>query len=197
MPALSDPFMVPDSRCAFHREAANETNDLRPGYGANHPRRASETRETPHVGDGHDRDVGIANAACATGWSARTRFESQALHHEHRLQGTCLETHPPCESQINRGPVVSVARDLRATTDGTSSEDTAPLKAHLESVIQEDLMPALSAGNLAPDITLQDTKGGHFSLKEALKNGPVLLTLSSRFSCPTCQVHPALSGTSL
>ncbi len=47
-------------------------------------------------------------------------------------------------------------------------------------------MPALSAGNLAPDITLQDTKGGQFSLKEVLEHGPVLLAFF-KISCPTCQ----------
>jgi peroxiredoxin len=47
-------------------------------------------------------------------------------------------------------------------------------------------MPALSAGNLAPEIALQDTKGGQFSLKEALKHGPVLLAFF-KVSCPTCQ----------
>ena len=47
-------------------------------------------------------------------------------------------------------------------------------------------MPALSAGSVAPNIVLQDTKGGQFSLTEELRRGPVLIAFF-KISCPTCQ----------
>lgn len=47
-------------------------------------------------------------------------------------------------------------------------------------------MPALNAGVPAPEIKLPDTKGGQFSLEDALQNGPVLLVFF-KISCPTCQ----------
>jgi peroxiredoxin len=47
-------------------------------------------------------------------------------------------------------------------------------------------MPALDAAVPAPEFKLTDTKGGKFSLEEALNRGPVLLAFF-KISCPTCQ----------
>jgi peroxiredoxin len=47
-------------------------------------------------------------------------------------------------------------------------------------------MPALSVGKAAPDFTLKTLDGKHFSLKEALTRGPVVLVFF-KVSCPTCQ----------
>jgi peroxiredoxin len=48
-------------------------------------------------------------------------------------------------------------------------------------------MPALEAGVHAPDIELQDTEGGRFSLQEARKRGPVVAAFF-KVSCPVCQL---------
>ena len=48
-------------------------------------------------------------------------------------------------------------------------------------------MPALEAGVRAPDIELQDLDGRRFSLKEALKKGPVVAAFF-KVSCPVCQL---------
>jgi peroxiredoxin len=47
-------------------------------------------------------------------------------------------------------------------------------------------MPALTAGKIAPDFTLQTMDGASFSLHEALKCGPVVLAFL-KVSCPVCQ----------
>ena len=47
-------------------------------------------------------------------------------------------------------------------------------------------MPALSAGNKAPDFQLKTMEGKPFSLSDALARGPVLLAFF-KISCPTCQ----------
>jgi peroxiredoxin len=47
-------------------------------------------------------------------------------------------------------------------------------------------MPALDAGVLAPEFTLPTVDGKQFSLKDALKKGPVLLAFF-KVSCPVCQ----------
>jgi peroxiredoxin len=45
----------------------------------------------------------------------------------------------------------------------------------------------LAAGAHAPDIQLPDLNGNHFTLADALKNGPVILAFF-KISCPTCQM---------
>jgi|SRR5438067_943790 len=47
-------------------------------------------------------------------------------------------------------------------------------------------MPALSTETIAPDFSLPLLEGGNFSLQQALKQGPVLLTFF-KSSCPVCQ----------
>jgi peroxiredoxin len=48
-------------------------------------------------------------------------------------------------------------------------------------------MPALTAGTLAPEINAPDTHGNEFSLKQALKRGPVVAAFF-KISCPVCQL---------
>jgi peroxiredoxin len=48
-------------------------------------------------------------------------------------------------------------------------------------------MPALEAGVHAPDINLSFLDGGKFSLRDALKKGPVV-TVFFKVSCPVCQM---------
>jgi peroxiredoxin len=48
-------------------------------------------------------------------------------------------------------------------------------------------MPALESGVLAPEINLSFIDGRKFSLKEALKHGPVV-TAFFKVSCPVCQL---------
>jgi len=45
----------------------------------------------------------------------------------------------------------------------------------------------LAAGAKAPDIQLPDLNGHHWTLTQALKNGPVVLAFF-KTSCPTCQL---------
>ncbi len=47
-------------------------------------------------------------------------------------------------------------------------------------------MPALNAGTMAPDISLPRLDGKHFSLREALKQGPAVVAFF-KISCPVCQ----------
>jgi len=47
-------------------------------------------------------------------------------------------------------------------------------------------MPALAVGTAAPQIKLSSTKGTAFSLKDALKRGPVVAAFF-KISCPVCQ----------
>ncbi len=47
-------------------------------------------------------------------------------------------------------------------------------------------MPALSAGTMAPDISLPRLDGKQFSLREALKQGPAVVAFF-KISCPVCQ----------
>lgn len=47
-------------------------------------------------------------------------------------------------------------------------------------------MPALEKGKSAPEIELPTLDGGHFSLKDALARGPVVLAFF-KISCPVCQ----------
>src|SRR5579864_4659475 len=47
-------------------------------------------------------------------------------------------------------------------------------------------MPALSAGQAAPEFTLGKMDGGKFNLREALSRGPVLAVFF-KISCPVCQ----------
>lgn len=54
-----------------------------------------------------------------------------------------------------------------------------------ESHIVKD-MPALPERALAPDFALHDADGAEFVLRQALRDGPVLLTFF-KTSCPTCQ----------
>lgn len=48
-------------------------------------------------------------------------------------------------------------------------------------------MPALMAGVQAPEISLKSLDGKSFSLKEALKQGPVVAAFY-KVSCPVCQM---------
>ncbi len=48
-------------------------------------------------------------------------------------------------------------------------------------------MPALSAGTMAPDISLPRLDGKPFSLREALKRGPAIVAFF-KISCPVCQM---------
>ena len=48
-------------------------------------------------------------------------------------------------------------------------------------------MPALEAGVHAPDINLPFLDGGKFSLRDALKKGPVVAVFF-KVSCPVCQM---------
>ena len=48
-------------------------------------------------------------------------------------------------------------------------------------------MPALAAGVQAPEINLAAVGGGKFSLREALKKGPVMAAFF-KVSCPVCQM---------
>ena len=47
-------------------------------------------------------------------------------------------------------------------------------------------MAALTAGTSAPDFTLQTMDGKQFSLRDALRRGPVLVAFF-KISCPVCQ----------
>lgn len=47
-------------------------------------------------------------------------------------------------------------------------------------------MALLTPGKLAPDFTLSDMEGKAFSLRDALKQGPVVVAFF-KVSCPTCQ----------
>ena len=48
-------------------------------------------------------------------------------------------------------------------------------------------MPALEAGVHAPEINLSSLSGGKFSLRDALKKGPVVAAFF-KVSCPVCQL---------
>lgn len=48
-------------------------------------------------------------------------------------------------------------------------------------------MPALEAGQLAPDISLATVDGAEFSLSGALKRGPVVAAFF-KITCPVCQL---------
>ena len=48
-------------------------------------------------------------------------------------------------------------------------------------------MPALEAGVHAPEINLSFLNGGEFSLRDALKKGPVVAAFF-KVSCPVCQM---------
>ena len=47
-------------------------------------------------------------------------------------------------------------------------------------------MPVLTAGKPAPEVSLPDMRGKQFSLRGALKHGPVVLAFF-KVSCPVCQ----------
>ena len=47
-------------------------------------------------------------------------------------------------------------------------------------------MPTPAAGTKAPEISLHDVNGEHFSLTDELKRGPVVLAFF-KISCPVCQ----------
>ena len=47
-------------------------------------------------------------------------------------------------------------------------------------------MPALKTGKIAPDVELPRVGGGKISLKEALREGPVVLAFF-KITCPVCQ----------
>jgi peroxiredoxin len=47
-------------------------------------------------------------------------------------------------------------------------------------------MPALTVGKAAPEVSLPDIRGKQFSLRDALKHGPVVLAFF-KVSCPVCQ----------
>jgi len=47
-------------------------------------------------------------------------------------------------------------------------------------------MPALTAGQVAPDVSLADMHGRPFSLSDALDKGPVVLAFF-KVTCPVCQ----------
>lgn len=47
-------------------------------------------------------------------------------------------------------------------------------------------MPALTEGKSAPQVSLPDTGGKSFSLKEALQRGPAVLAFF-KITCPVCQ----------
>ncbi len=47
-------------------------------------------------------------------------------------------------------------------------------------------MPALTAGKKAPEISLADVHGKRFSLREALREGPVVVAFF-KVTCPVCQ----------
>jgi peroxiredoxin len=47
-------------------------------------------------------------------------------------------------------------------------------------------MPALAAGQAAPEVSLSDMRGQPFSLRDALQHGPVVLAFF-KVTCPVCQ----------
>lgn len=47
-------------------------------------------------------------------------------------------------------------------------------------------MPALIVGKAAPEVSLPDMRGKQFSLRDALKHGPVVLAFF-KVTCPVCQ----------
>jgi peroxiredoxin len=47
-------------------------------------------------------------------------------------------------------------------------------------------MPALTAGKVAPDVSLPSMHGKSFSLRDALRRGPVVLVFF-KVTCPVCQ----------
>jgi peroxiredoxin len=47
-------------------------------------------------------------------------------------------------------------------------------------------MPALTVGKTAPEVLLSDMRGKQFSLRDALKHGPVVFAFF-KVSCPVCQ----------
>lgn len=47
-------------------------------------------------------------------------------------------------------------------------------------------MPALTVGKAAPEVSLPDMRGKQFSLRDALKHGPVVLAFF-KVTCPVCQ----------
>jgi peroxiredoxin len=47
-------------------------------------------------------------------------------------------------------------------------------------------MPALTVGKAAPEVSLPDTDGRRFSLRDALQRGPVVLAFF-KVTCPVCQ----------
>jgi peroxiredoxin len=65
-------------------------------------------------------------------------------------------------------------------------------------------MPALTAGKAAPEVSLPDTQGKKFSLRDALQHGPVVLAFF-KVTCPVCQyalpfverIHQAHRGSAL
>lgn len=65
-------------------------------------------------------------------------------------------------------------------------------------------MPALTVGTSAPDFSLSGVDGQKFSLRDALKRGPVVLAFF-KVSCPVCQfafpylerMHRAYTGKSV
>jgi peroxiredoxin len=47
-------------------------------------------------------------------------------------------------------------------------------------------MPAVDAGKVAPEVSLTDLHGRRFSLRDALRGGPVVLAFF-KVTCPVCQ----------
>src|SRR5579859_4862103 len=56
---------------------------------------------------------------------------------------------------------------------------------------------ALKAGDMAPDFTLPDLRGGFVSLSRLLRAGPVVVSFYRGFWCPYCRLQLAALGANL
>jgi len=88
-------------------------------------------------------------------------------------------------------------KELSETTEGTmafvkektTEEDLGTMVKFAEGVAESLPNPGLKVGTEVPDFTLSDAFGNDVTLKEELKNGPVVLVFYRGAWCPFCNVH--------
>lgn len=82
------------------------------------------------------------------------------------------------------------AENTRAfVKEKANEEDFAAMGTFAEGVKELLPNPGLPVGTPAPDFTLADAFGSEVTLKEELKNGPVVLVFYRGSWCPFCNVH--------
>lgn len=88
-------------------------------------------------------------------------------------------------------------KELSATTEAimafvkekSTEEDLGAMGKFGKGVAESLPSPGLKVGTEVPDFTLSDAFGNDVTLKEELKNGPVVLVFYRGAWCPFCNVH--------